>query len=65
MIIGAVLAAGAAASGQASGAIGGIAIGVATPMIVERLTKLIPLRVAGYLLRLAGQLDLDHHTEQH
>jgi hypothetical protein len=43
MIIGAVLAAGVAASGQVSGAMGAIAVGVATPMIVERLTKLVPL----------------------
>lgn len=40
---GGILAAAAAASGQVSGPLAALAIGVAAPMMVERLTALIPL----------------------
>lgn len=41
--LGSVLAAAAAASGQISGAFGALALGVAAPLILEKLAKQIPL----------------------
>lgn len=46
MLIGGILASGAASSGQVSGPLAAIAIGVAAPLMVERLTTLIPLSQA-------------------
>lgn len=43
LVVGGVLAAGAAASGQVSGPMAALAIGVASPWVVERLTALVPL----------------------
>lgn len=43
LLVGAILAAGAAASGQVAGPIAAVAIGAAAPIVVERLTALIPL----------------------
>lgn len=46
LVAGGVLASGTAASGLVSGPLAAIAIGVATPLMVERLTGLIPLPAA-------------------
>lgn len=46
MLVGGILASGAASSGQVSGPLAAIAIGVAAPLMVERLTALIPLSQA-------------------
>lgn len=43
LVIGGVLASAAAASGQVSGALAAVAIGVGAPIMVHRLTELIPL----------------------
>ena len=43
MIIGGGLAWAAAASGQLTTAAGALAVGVAAPLIVERLTRAVPL----------------------
>lgn len=43
LVVGGILAGAAAASGQVSGALAAVAVGVATPLVVERLTALVPL----------------------
>jgi hypothetical protein len=55
LLIGGVLAAGAAASSQVSGAVAAMAIGVAAPVMVERLTALIPLPPAAQTVKSSRQ----------
>ncbi|GAA4200084.1 hypothetical protein GCM10023074_31470 [Microbispora amethystogenes] len=40
--MGALIAAAAAASGQVSGAFAALGLGVAAPLVVEKLTRLVP-----------------------
>ena len=56
LIIGGGLAWAAAASGQLTTATGALAVGIAAPLIVERLTQVVPLTDA-------AELTTQRHTE--